>query len=354
MIINEQNDHSNRKIIREKFLADNIVIVDGFPGCGKTLFGPIISSYDRVEIMQYMFEIEFICRLSHLGKISTDATISMIRMLSDQKLYQCMMGRDTNFRYRDLSSVFKYHSPSKYLKRIFQAGDMVVPDRINSSEPILSFVSHDLFSYSEPVFEALNDRLTFIEIVRHPLYMIIQQTLNMERLFTGSEARDIQIYFEYQNNEMPYFCQGWEDQYISSNNIDRAIYSIYHANKLSAKMRSKVKTDYKKTRYLKVPFEKFVIDPYPYLDLFSLNLSSKINKDTTKALKEQNVPRKKIADGIPLEVYQRCGWEPSDENLSEEEELEKRRSWAVEMGATEQALEVLDMMSKEYTEQNLR
>ena len=103
MIINEQNDHSNRKIIREKFLADNIVIVDGFPGCGKTLFGPIISSYDRVEIMQYMFEIEFICRLSHLGKISTDATISMIRMLSDQKLYQCMMGRDTNFRYRDLS-----------------------------------------------------------------------------------------------------------------------------------------------------------------------------------------------------------------------------------------------------------
>ena len=49
-------DH--RTIVRNKFLADNIVIVDGFPGCGKTLFGPIISALDRVEILNYAFEIE--------------------------------------------------------------------------------------------------------------------------------------------------------------------------------------------------------------------------------------------------------------------------------------------------------
>ena len=72
-----------------------------------------------------------------------------------------------------------------------------------------------------------------------------------------------------------------------------------------------------------------------------------------KALKDQNVPREKIADGIPLEIYQRCGWEPSDEGLSEEEELEKRRKWAIEMGATNEAMNILDSMSQEYVEQNL-
>jgi len=353
--MNQKNmNSSQREIIRKKHLAENIVIIDGFPGCGKTLFSPIISSLERVEIMHYIFEIEFICRLNHLGKVSNDAARSMIRMLSDHKLYQSMMGRDTNFRYSDLSSVFNYHSPSIYLKRIFQEGDMAIPERIKSLNPIISFTSHDLFSYSDPVFESLGSRLTFIEIVRHPLYMIIQMTLNMERLYSGSSARDIQIYYEYEGNEMPYFCQGWEEQYIKSNNIDRAIFSIYHAKQLSDKMRSKTDKEYKESRYLKVPFEKFVIDPYPYLDLFADYLSSKITKKTIKTLNEQNVPREKIADGIPLEIYKRCGWEPPEKDLSEEEELEKRRKWAIEMGATTDALNILDSMTQEYVEENLK
>jgi hypothetical protein len=178
-------------------------------------------------------------------------------------------------------------------------------------------------------------------------------TLNMERLYSGSSARDIQIYYEYEGNEMPYFCQGWEEQYLKSNNIDRAIFSIYHAKQLSDKMRSKTNKEYKESRYLKVPFEKFVIDPYPYLDLFADYLSSKITKTTIKTLKQQNVPREKIADGIPLEIYKRCGWEPPEKDLSEEEELEKRRKWAIEMGATNEAMNILDSMTQEYVEKNL-
>ena len=48
------------KVIRKDNLAKNIIIVDGLPGCGKSLFSAIISSFDRVEILSYAFEIEFI------------------------------------------------------------------------------------------------------------------------------------------------------------------------------------------------------------------------------------------------------------------------------------------------------
>ena len=96
--------------------------------------------------MHYIFEIEFICRLNHLGKVSNDASRSIIRMLSDHKLYQSMMGRDTNFRYSDLSSVFNYHTPSIYLKRIFQEGDMVIPQRIKEEKPILNLTTHNILS----------------------------------------------------------------------------------------------------------------------------------------------------------------------------------------------------------------
>ena len=121
------NDH---QIIRNPHLAENVVIIDGYRGCGKTLFGPIISSLDRVEILNFAFEIEFICRLYKLNKITKDATDALTKMFIDHKLYQTMMGRETNFRYSDLSSVFNYSEPLKYFKRIFKKRRSEVPSVI--------------------------------------------------------------------------------------------------------------------------------------------------------------------------------------------------------------------------------
>ena len=42
-------------------MAEKIVTVDGQGGCGKTLFSPIIAALDRVELLSYTFEVEFVC-----------------------------------------------------------------------------------------------------------------------------------------------------------------------------------------------------------------------------------------------------------------------------------------------------
>ena len=146
---------SDFEIIRNGYLAEKIVMVDGIAGCGKTLISPIVSSFDRVELLNYAFEIEFICRLQKLSKISDDATISLIRMFTDHKLYQTMMGRETNFRYSDLSSVFKDTDPIKYFKRIFSEGDLAIPEKIKREKPILNLTTHDLLSYSKPLIQSL-------------------------------------------------------------------------------------------------------------------------------------------------------------------------------------------------------
>ena len=63
---------------------------------------------------------------------------------------------------------------------------------------------------------------------------------------------------------------------------------------------------------------------------------------------KQKVPRKKISDGIPLAIYKRCGWEQPDSNMTEKEELGKRRQFAIDNGASEQAMIVLDQLCKNY------
>ena len=85
-----------------------------------------------------------------------------------------------------------------------------------------------------------------------------------------------------------------------------------------------------------------------YLVKIANSINSKITKKTIKALKKQNVPRNKIADGIPKEVYKRFGWEPSVKGFSEKEELNKRREFIINQGASTAAIDLMDNLSNEY------
>ena len=92
-------------------------------------------------------------------------------MMTDLRLYNVMMARETNFRPSDISSVFMNANPLRYFKRLFQKGDAHIPDRIKNEQPILHLTSHNLLGFSQPIFEALKSRVTFIEVVRHLYYI---------------------------------------------------------------------------------------------------------------------------------------------------------------------------------------
>ena len=56
------------EISRQKNLLEKVLIVNGQPGCGKTLISSILSSSESVEIMQYSSQLENIIRLNYLKK----------------------------------------------------------------------------------------------------------------------------------------------------------------------------------------------------------------------------------------------------------------------------------------------
>ena len=254
---------TKRKVVRRHELAQKVIVVDGFPGCGKTMLSPILASLNRVEISNYAFEIEFICRMHAFGSVTHDAAVAFIRMLVDGRLYTNMMSRDVNFRYSDISSVFNTPQKWRYFKRIFGPGDEEVPRLIEQQRPILNFSTHDLCQVAEPFFDALDKRLIFVNVVRHPLFMLIQQVLNMQRL--TDNARDIQVKFQYRNKELPFFTYGWEDLFLRSNPTERAIYTM-HFQEIA---RQNVLNKYRErlgVSFIEIPFELFVREPDQYLE----------------------------------------------------------------------------------------
>ena len=93
--------------------------------------------------------------------------------------------------------------------------------------------------------------------------------------------------------------------------------------------------------------------PDIYIKKIEKLLKVKKTKSLSKIMFRENVPRKKISDGIPLDIYKRCGWTPSDKSLTEKEELKKRREYVVSQGARKEFLDILDKLSQEYEKKYL-
>lgn len=331
------------EVVREPYLASKIVFVDGFPGCGKTMMAPIISSLPRVQLMQYSYLIEYICELGFLGKMEEDVMSILIKMWTDIQLYNVMMGRETNFRFADISSVFKNARPLVYFKRIFLKGDAEAVKTIENEKPILHLTTHLIFPYAEPVFNALGTRAVFIELFRHPLYMIKQQALYQERV--GKDPRDFTVWFDYKGEAVPFYAKGWEDLFIQCNPVEKAIYMLHYVTeRVRAKQFNSV---------IEIPFELFVLNPWPYMEKIEQLLGTKIDKATKRMMKRQKVPRERIADGLALGIYKQYGWKPPLKNGNERKELEERRSF-VKNQVSREALGILDMLCEKYEGKYLR
>jgi hypothetical protein len=333
---------------RRDTYVEKVVFIDGLPGCGKTLFSPIVAAMDRVELLTYAYEIENYCALNFLGELSLNTAQAQVRLMADLQLYNLMMGREVNFRPSDLSSVIQDHNPSRYFRRIFEPGDEAIPDAIKHERPILNLTTHQLLAHSDPIWEALGDRCVFVEIIRHPLYMIRQEILNEKNIFGTSRCFD--IYFEYKGIELPYYVKGWEEIYINSNPEERVIHYIDNLVKRTEASKERVRDNYN-AQIITIPFEEYVLNPEDMTHQISSALETEITKSTRCVMKKQNIPRKRIADGIDTPVYRRCGWVPPKENVSERNELLERRQ-EISRNISNDVLKILDNLCDHYEKTN--
>jgi hypothetical protein len=333
-------------ISREPQLAENIVMVGGLEGCGKTLLSPIISAMDRVELPTFSYEIEHYCELNYLNELSLNTASALIRMQTDLKLYNVMMGREVNFRPTDLSSVLKYHNPTQYFERLFRPGDEAIPKIIAQSKPILNLTIHNILYISDPIWNGLGDRCVYIEVVRHPLYMVRQQELNMNKLV--NDVRDFIIYYEYKDKKYPWWTHGWENEFEGSSGIEQSVLYINQMTQRTEQAKEKLRDKYQ-ANILTIPFEMLALDPEPWIATIASALGTDITDKTRNVMFAQKVPRKKIGQGLDLDIYRRCGWVPPKDGTTEREELIIRREDVV-MDSRESIVSIIDQLSKSYEE----
>jgi hypothetical protein len=331
-------------MVRPVSLAERVVFVGGLPGCGKTMITPILGSFARVEIQKFNYMLEHLCDLCFLGKIQDDVATTVIRMLVDIDVYNVAMARETNFRFSDLSSAFKNPGTWRYIRRLFLPGDAAAVERIRHEHPILQLTIHNVLAISWPLFKALGERMRIVEIVRHPLYMVEQWYRYMDRY--GTDVRDFAVCFDYHGQALPFFAYGWEERYVRSSSMDRVIYAIERLAQSGAQVFGDL-SERQQAQVMAIPFERFVLDPWPYLKQLERLLGTTVTSVTQRELRRQRVPRKMVAEGVSLPIYKQYGWKPPEGGADERRELDRRRQFAADH-ATAEAMAVLDRLSNEY------
>ena len=119
--------------------------------------------------------------------------------------------------------------------------------------------------------------------------------------------------------------------------------SVYQRTELFKKKLA----DHLEARLITIPFECFVLNPDAYLRQIYQHLGTRESTMTKKIMKKNKVPRTKLADGIDLPIYRRCGWQPSQVE-SELAELQLRRKYLIDQGISKNALDLLDQLSQTY------
>ncbi len=310
----------NRLIKKISNFDNKVVFVNGFAGSGKTMLSPIISSMEKVEHLIYPYEIQWLSSFYYSSKIDENSYTEFLRAHADLTIYNSMMGRSSNFRISDISSVLQSKNKMEYIKRIFSKGDDYILKKIKSKRPIINYTTTDLIFFINEIGKAFGDRLLFLETLRDPMYMFKQAKIKHENVHTNNQEKNFSFSTAENNKDsffFDYFSNIKKFREIDKEKSNKQIVSLlerifnfyFNLNFEEIKMNS--------GKLIFIPFEKFVLKPDVWIDEIIKILNIKKDKYLFKELKRQRVPREILNDGLKRSIYEKYEQHPvKNKNLS--------------------------------------
>lgn len=294
---------------RNSNLTNDLIFVDGFWGSGKSSISPIVSSYKNVEIPKIKPIFEYLPALVLMEKCDREFTIKVLNLFTDTYSYNSLISRETNFRYKDFTSALKRRQYLKYFIRLFKKdGDKII-DEINNDNIAMHFVTHMMYSSYPLLKETYKERLKFIEIIRHPLYLIKHWNTYLTKHW--EKPREFTLSFDYMGVKIPWFAYKWSAEYIQYNEFEKTVFILIKIySSLFALVDSNLND---KNSFKIISFEKLIFDTNETITELTNFLNRNPENFIQKILKEQKLPRTKINDAVSGSY----GWQKKDTEIKE-------------------------------------
>ena len=302
-------DGTAMKLEKRNTFLNDVIFVDGLWGTGKSLLGPIVSGMAGVERVKIESIYEYISWLFHLGEISEEGALWMLRTYADCSQYHNTISREVNLRWRDDTGLGNATDKLKIIRRLFGGEGDAKVEEINRKNLAFCTMSHMLMLAPELLTPAYGRRVKIIEMVRHPLYMVSHFSSYLKRF---ESPREFTMAFYHEDVKVPWFAKGWEADYVHANATERAVLCITRLYSwLAANLEKSHATG---LAVLDLSFEDAVFDTNKTLSRLEQFLGRSHHPSIASILRKQMLPRESIAKGKGHANY---GWSTIDKSEGE-------------------------------------
>ena len=277
-------------LVRTETFDNTVVFVDGLTRTGKSMLGPILASFERIEIERVEEIFEFIGGFVRLRQLKRSAAISLLRLYADLFLYNGMIGRNSNFRYEDHSGVMNFPNPRQYYERLAAPEGNVVAERIETERPIFQNQTHDQLMNFELFSEAYSNRFRMLQMLRHPVDLADSWHRRGWGTRFGNDPLAFTHCIECNGQDVPYYAAGWEREFLESSDMGRIIRMISRLYEACQQTYAGL-SDHQKSQIYFIRYDDFVVDPWLYMDDLASFVGTKPSQYTTETLRRERCPR---------------------------------------------------------------
>jgi len=268
-------------------LTPNLVFIDGLTRCGKSIFSPLIGTFERCEQIRFFSLIEQLIPAIMTESIELDFCRSLLRTQLNEFAYDMMLSRNANFRKGEQTSIYNHPEPEIYENRLNKPeGDGVISE-IRSNERIIPIMTHDMMASMDSLIQ-LNLNFKMIEIYRHPIDLINSQFQRGWGKRFGNDPRAFTLTVSKMGALYPWYAIGFEDMWESFSELERVVWMTLTLLEKSVTNHKEL-TD--KQNLLSIRFEDLVTTPNPVIAKITQFLRTQETKNTWEVLEKSNIPR---------------------------------------------------------------
>lgn len=278
------------RLSRRTAIAGMVVLVDGIARSGKSLLGPILSSFERVEIERMEEIYEYVGALHRMGRITTDAAVALLRLEADMHFYNGLIGRNTNFRPADHSSVWQAPRPWRSVRRLWAAGGQAALERVRAERPIFQNMTHDQLVNFGLFREAFGEGLRVVEMIRHPVDLIDSWWRRGWGMRFGEDPYALTLCVDAGGRDVPFYALGWEQAYLDATPIGRIVRMIQGLWEANWRTYAALPED-RRAQVCVIPLAPLVARPWPYVDALAAFLGTATTPLTARILTRKRLPK---------------------------------------------------------------
>jgi len=316
------------------------LIIDGISGSGKTLLLKILDIFPNTSAAAFNYELEQLC--VHAQNCDSDLQTwqHLVKLNIDKKRFDNAIAREVNLRRTDLSSILQSEKKWWYLRNLLKGDQYFSLDPTGQGKEFLTFVTHQLHSSTQIIWDSFPDKVVQVTCMRHPYYLLHHWESYIP--IQGNSPRDFTISYDYLGARIPWFQTEFLDEYLLANDINKAAMCITSLMKNGFK----VSQTFPKN-HIYVDFESFVLDPESTLSQLTKYIGEVNTKKINHALRSQNVPRLHINDGVSLPIYKKYASDKLNSTNSMEYDFQVQEKFA-KLHLTPSIFTRLEKVSQEY------